>query len=125
MYVFVINLLGGYSLITNIESCIRKLFNDGYPTACIKYFVPSRSSCEAYCTTQTSCGGFIYYSGSPVSHTLCVLTQSDKNCPSTFHQEESRYTESNINWFLYSSYSYSSTADFSCYGKNLGTNSLN
>ena len=99
-------------------------------TTCIKFSVPSQSSCEAYCTAQTSCEGYIYsanssnlllslvyYYGSPVSHNLCLFIQSDKNCPSTFQHEESRYMELRINWLIMS------TGAFSCYGKNSGTRS--
>ena len=100
-------------MITNNEICKRKLFNDGYPTACFREFVRFQNSCEAYCTTEASCAGYIYIAG---SWELCILTQSDKKCPYAFYQRESRFLASKIDkWLL------NSPVGSLCYGKNSGT----
>ena len=70
----------GYSLITSNGNCMHvngmsaltNCFQSGH----------SRSSCEAFCTSQTSCVGYMFGNYTP---SRCWLFPSESRCPSGFH----------------------------------------
>ena len=102
--------LVGYSLITSSGYCSH--VNGGlFPTHCYSDSVPSQSDCEQFCTSQTSCIGYMYKSSSQ----WCFLIPSDSTCPSNFIFRQNTHTATTTNDLV--AYSFSG---YVCYGKNSG-----
>ena len=68
----------GYSLITSSGVC--KHVNGKFLTNCFKSGF-DQSSCEAFCTSQTSCVGYMFGNYTP---SRCWLFPSESRCPSDF-----------------------------------------
>ena len=79
----------GYSLVTSNGFC--KHVNGGWCPACydspfpLRDFVKERSSCQSYCTIETSCVGYAYQNVTCFNNKICnncYLYQTDNSsCP--------------------------------------------
>ena len=106
-YSFLSNLLG-YSLMISNGYCRHT--NGGSLTQCINTQVNSLGSCEAFCTSQTSCVGYTYRA----DFAYCWLIPSDSNCLSGFELQPSNVATSVNDLVGFAS------SEHVCYGKNAG-----
>ena len=106
----------GYSLITKDDTNERGVcrhVSGNVPYRCVRRDVSSQSSCEAACTSQTSCIAYSYNIGD-VKYRHCYLIPSERSCPLGFEEtEESAPIAASMNDLKAEDSSY-----YVCYGKN-------
>ena len=95
-----------------ISSGFCRHINGGSLTQCINTQVNSLGSCEAFCTSQTSCVGYTYRA----DFAYCWLIPTDSNCLSGFELQPSNVATSVNDLVGFAS------SEHVCYGKNAGKN---
>ena len=103
-----------YSLITNNGWCQH--VDGSIPSFCSPDFsVSSISNCEASCSNQASCVGYIYAE----ELDNCYLFPSDSTCPSGFTFNQRSSTAETMN-----DLKEQQASGWVCYGKNTGNDNL-
>ena len=99
----------GYSLITSSGVC--KHVNGKFLTNCLPRITLAQISCEEFCTSQTSCVGYMFQA----STRKCRLFPSESKCPSEFDLKLAQTLAASKN-----DLAATPVKGFVCYGKNSG-----